>query len=263
MRKTNVPPTTIIGLIPAAGHGTRLGNLPFSKELYPVGGRSSSGGEPKVVSHYLLENMAAAGVSRALFVLRAGKRDISDHFGDGSIAGLPLEYLTVEATPSPLHTLDAAFPVVRNSIVAMGFPDILFKPPDLFRIALDHLRDSGTDLVLPLLPANRPDKYDVIDADESGAIREIVIKPSHAKFKFSWVVAVWTPAFTEFLHDYLAGDPGAGQPVGLSVAHSFRAAIREGLKVRGVPVPNGASLDIGTPDDLERAAAFASEIEET
>ena len=45
------------------------------------------------------------------------------------------------------------------------------------------------------------------------------------------------------------------------VADAFVAAIRGGLTVRGVPVPEGASIDVGTPDDLERAAEFAAEFE--
>jgi UTP-glucose-1-phosphate uridylyltransferase len=51
------------GVIPAAGNGTRIQPLAFSKELLPVGDRD--GERPKAVSDYLVER------------LTAGRRDIA------------------------------------------------------------------------------------------------------------------------------------------------------------------------------------------
>ncbi len=53
-------PLDVVGLVPAAGEAKRLGKLPCSKELFPVGfHRVGDGGQvnPKVVSQYLLEKM--------------------------------------------------------------------------------------------------------------------------------------------------------------------------------------------------------------
>ena len=48
------------GIIPAAGSGTRIQPLAFSKELLPVGSRSEDGVErPRAVSEYLIERMLA------------------------------------------------------------------------------------------------------------------------------------------------------------------------------------------------------------
>jgi glucose-1-phosphate thymidylyltransferase len=67
----------MIGLLPAAGHATRLTPLPLSKELYPIGFYQDSANQPKpkVVSHYLLENMQQAGVKKAFFIIRSSKID--------------------------------------------------------------------------------------------------------------------------------------------------------------------------------------------
>jgi len=121
----------IIGLIPAAGEAKRLGPLPCSKELFPIGfGRAGQGqGErPRVVSQHLLESMKIAGVSKAYIVLRNGKWDIPAYFGDGSGIGMHLSYLLMRLPFGVPYTLDQAYPFLRDARVAMGFPDILFSP---------------------------------------------------------------------------------------------------------------------------------------
>src|SRR5207244_10512210 len=70
------------GIIPAAGQGSRIQPLAFSKELLPVGGRYD--GEmrrPRAVSDYLMERMAIAGASRIGFVISPGKSAIMADYG--------------------------------------------------------------------------------------------------------------------------------------------------------------------------------------
>ena len=62
------------GIIPAAGLGSRIQPLAFSKELLPVGSRLDGGIErPRAVSEYLIERMIAAGVDKICFVISPGK----------------------------------------------------------------------------------------------------------------------------------------------------------------------------------------------
>ena len=53
------------GIIPAAGNGTRIQPLAFSKELLPVGDRDD-GQRPKAVSEYLVERLTAGRRGQAL-----------------------------------------------------------------------------------------------------------------------------------------------------------------------------------------------------
>ena len=48
------------GVIPAAGNGTRIQPLAFSKELLPLGGRWEERERPCAVSEYLVERMILA-----------------------------------------------------------------------------------------------------------------------------------------------------------------------------------------------------------
>ena len=70
------------GIIPAAGKGSRIQPLAFSKELLPVG--SSFDGEterPLAVSEYLVERMIRGGASKICFVVSPGKSDILEYYG--------------------------------------------------------------------------------------------------------------------------------------------------------------------------------------
>src|SRR5881275_2173419 len=72
------------GIIPAAGVGSRIQPLAFSKELLPVGSRLDGDIErPQAVSEYLVERMLLAGANRLCFVISSGKSDIMEYYGDG------------------------------------------------------------------------------------------------------------------------------------------------------------------------------------
>src|ERR671926_110125 len=70
------------GIVPAAGLGSRIQPLAFSKELLPVGSRRTDGAErPRAVSEYLLDRMLCAGVDKVCFVIAPGKSDIMNYYG--------------------------------------------------------------------------------------------------------------------------------------------------------------------------------------
>ena len=70
------------GIIPAAGKGSRIQPLAFSKELLPVGSRFDGETErPLAVSEYLVERMIPGGASKICFVVSPGKSDILEYYG--------------------------------------------------------------------------------------------------------------------------------------------------------------------------------------
>ncbi|HEY9631659.1 MAG TPA: sugar phosphate nucleotidyltransferase [Coleofasciculaceae cyanobacterium] len=243
----------VIGLLPAGGRATRLAPLPLSKELYPVGFEAiAPQGDlrPKVVSHYLLEKMRQGGVRKAFFILRPGKWDIPEYFGDGSRLDMHLGYLTVHVAHGVPYTLDQAYPFVKDAIVALGFPDILFQPMNAFAQLLARQAHSQADVVLGLFPTENYRKVGVVDFDAAGQVRQIIEKPQETHLRYMWAIAVWTPAFTEFLHYYLkASVPDRELPIG----DVIQAGIAAGLRVEAEAFADGSYLDVGTPEDLMRA----------
>jgi glucose-1-phosphate thymidylyltransferase len=246
----------IVGLVPMAGRARRLAELPCSKEIYPLhaaldGDRT---GTPRVVCEQLLGKMRDAGVDNIYVVLREGKWDIPAFLGDGSSTGVHLAYLMMGLPYGTPYSADQAWPFVRHSLVAFGFPDMLFGPEDLFGQLLEHQDATAADVVLGLFPADRPHKSDMVEADAGGEVRQIVIKPARTGLQYTWGVAVWAPAFTDFLHEFLARHrQGAAAGPELFIGDVIQAAIRAGMNVRAVPVSEQPFLDIGTPEDLERA----------
>lgn len=260
----------VIGLIPAGGQATRIAPLPGSKELYPVGFRSVNGSlRPKVVCHYLLEKMRLAAIKKAYFVLRSGKWDIPTYLGDGTLLDLHLGYLIMGLPFGVPYTLDQAYPFVQKALIALGFPDILFQPDDAFERLLARQVTSKADIILGLFPTNQPHKAGMVDFDPQGHVRLIVEKPRQTHLQYMWGIAVWTPAFTEFMHQYLAaieakqvqGIGGGVRPCQeLPIGDVMQAAINQGMQVEAEVFADGNYLDIGTPEDLVRAVrTFAAQ----
>ncbi len=250
--------TKIIGLLPAGGKATRISPLPLSKELYPIGFQKLSNNgnlRPKVVSQYLLEKMLLAGIKQAYFILRSGKWDIPAYFGDGTMLSMNLGYLMMNLPYGVPFTLDQAYSFVGDAMIALGFPDILFQPEDGFSRILARQQKTQADVVLGLFPTNQPQKAGMVDFDETGKVYLVVEKPPQSNLRYMWGIAVWTPQFTQFLHDYLItlkSSSNLSQPE-LPIGNVIQAAIHQGWNVEAEAFIDGTYLDIGTPDDLVTA----------
>jgi glucose-1-phosphate thymidylyltransferase len=153
------------------------------------------------------------------------------------------------------YTLDQAYPFVRRSVVAFGFPDILFEPRDAFTRALARLNEFRASLVLVLCRIPDPRVHDMVRVDSGGRILELVIKPQSTPLQLGWILAVWNSEFTDFMHDFLAGCKKRNAPSSraeLTVGEVIQAAIRHGLKTQTIAYPQHEYLDIGTPEGLSR-----------
>jgi glucose-1-phosphate thymidylyltransferase len=249
----------VMGIIPAAGRGTRISPLPVSKELFPVGFQGTlEPPRPKVVSQYLLEQMARADIKRCFIVLGEGKWDNPAYFGHGESIGVELAYSVIRNSPGAPYTLDTVFSFVADKIVALGFPDILFETEDVYCRLLNAYQEKPCDVMLGLFPADYPHLLDMVAFTAEGVVERIDIKPKQTSLTYGWGVALWTPRFTHFMHDWLASIKldssearhGHGE---ISVGHVVQAAIETGLKVNSIKVSDKAFLDIGTPHNLIRA----------
>jgi glucose-1-phosphate thymidylyltransferase len=250
----------VVGIIPAAGQASRISPLPCSKELLPIGFRkmTDESWRPKVVSHYLLDKFRLAGVSKVYFIIRNGKWDIPAYYGSGEMVSMDFAYLLMNLSYGVPYTVDQAYSFVRTSKIMMGFPDILYGPEDGFILADQTLIKKEADIVIGLLPVkdNRQVmKCDMVQWDkETGKIEKIVIKPHFSSLEYSWIFAVWTPAFTEFMHEFLMIERPRHQKGCIAreiyLGHVVQQAVDEGLRVYGHAFDGHTFIDIGTPDEL-------------
>src|SRR4051812_43439522 len=168
------------GIIPAAGRGSRIQPLAFSKELLPVGSRTQAGIErPRAVSEYLIERMIVGGADRICFVIGPGKSDIMEYFG-ADYAGVPIAYVV---QPRPGGLCDAVFRagcvVAPHDEVVVGLPDTIWFP----EAALSEL--PGGALSFLLFPVERPDLFDAVVLD-GDTVREIQVKQPNASSHWIW-----------------------------------------------------------------------------
>src|SRR5437763_16441384 len=112
------------GIIPAAGNGTRIQPLAFSKELLPVGSRFDGDTErPRAVSEYLNERMPQGGADKICFVISRWKFDILQYYG-GEIGDAAIAYME---QPEAQGLCDANFRAVPfvdpEEPVLVGLPE--------------------------------------------------------------------------------------------------------------------------------------------
>lgn len=169
------------GIVPAAGAGSRIQPLAFSKELLPVGSRIEGGVErPRAVSEYLVERMLLAGVTRLCFVISPGKSDIMEYYG--SRVGRADACFVVQ--PEPAGLCDAIFraaPFIGSEDrVAVGLPDTVWFPED----ALASL--PVNELAFLLFPVDRPELFDAVRIDTASHVLEIQVKCPDARTGWVW-----------------------------------------------------------------------------
>jgi glucose-1-phosphate thymidylyltransferase len=207
--------------------------------------------------------MRLTGVTKTYIVLRPGKWDIPAYLGDGEMLNMHLAYLMMHLPFGAPYTIDQAYPFVRDALVAFGFPDIIFKPDNAFVKLMERQTETNADIVLGVFPVNKPQKWDMVDIHDDGRIEQVLIKPIKTDLQYTWIIAVWTPAFTHFMHKYLSTlqevreQANTGSNVSeqreLYVGDVIQAAIDNNLQVEGVIFPDSTCLDIGTTEDLVKA----------
>ena len=248
----------IVGLIPAGGHATRISPLPCSKELFPIGWRHDDAGnvKPKVVSQYLLERYRAAGITQAYFILRKGKWDIPQYYGHGELVNMNIAYLIMNHPHGHPFTLDQAYSFTKDSLVAFGYPDILFGPDDAFNSLIEYREKTQADVALGVFPIRKDQRWDICSFGKDGRMNVVSVpNPPPDLQRLGWSIAVWTPRFSSFMHEFLDTAIHTRQFIAADgkeyvMNHIFQAAIDQKLRIEHLVFDRGFVRDIGTPSEL-------------
>lgn len=236
----------VIGLVPAAGKGVRLG-LPYPKELYPVIRENRY----RPIAQFVVDSLVASGVKNVVFVINETKHQLIGYFGDGHRFGCHMAYVVQEdggragasTSPGLAHALDAAYHLVKDKVVFFGMADTIVEPQDVFARAWGSL-GAEADLLLILFPTTAPQKFGMVRSDGDGRVVAIEDKPARTTLTHMWGCIVWRPVFTEFLHKSVR-DCGHSD-----FAHILNGAIATGLRARGYVVDAGMYTDLGTYDEI-------------
>lgn len=236
----------LIGLIPAAGKGVRLG-LPYPKELYPVIRENRY----KPISQFVLDNLTHANVKHVAIVINETKHQLIGYFGSGRRFGCEISYVVQEhissggqsTSPGLANALDSAYHLTRGKTVFFGMADTIMQPQDVFRTAFEQAQPDD-DVILVLFPTERPEKFGMVHSDAQGRVIEIVDKPPKTELTEMWGCIIWRPRFTEYLHECV-------DQQGISdFAAIMNTALAQGFKFRKVSFAKGVYIDLGTYDEI-------------
>lgn len=247
----------LVGLLPAAGRGSRLGPIPCSKEIMPLGFQRRTGAasqwEPVTAIEEHLRALQLAGARRCAVVISDGKADIVRYLGNGDRYDLSLAYVYQPQLRGMPYALDLAVPWINGATTLFSMPDTLITPQNTMARLLVHHRVHGADLTLGLFHTSTPQKFGMVERDAAGQITNFVDKPVQSELNLMWGLAVWSPRFTAALSSFLAHVLAGGAEVVLSDV--FLAALQQGLHVDGLVLHDAHYHDIGTPEDFQAVVA--------
>lgn len=231
------------GIIPAAGAGSRIQPLAFSKELLPVGSRMEADGEhPRAVSEYLIERMIQGGATKICFVISPGKSDVMTYYG-GRVGGADVVYVV---QPRPAGLCDALFRarsvIPRDETVLIGLPDTIWFPSDGFALLPEDL------LSLLLFPVKNPSAFDAVITDESGNVLEVQVKQPHPDSSWVWGALKLPGDVFHALHALWTRPERRDEYLGTLI----NAYLTEGGHARGV-ARGEAYVDVGTLNGYREA----------
>jgi dTDP-glucose pyrophosphorylase len=169
------------GIVPAAGLGSRIQPLAFSKELLPVGSRLDNGVErPCAVSEYLVERMIRGGATKICFVISPGKSDIMEYYG-GGYGEASIAYVVQPQASGLCDAIFRAAPLIpADEPVIVGLPDTIWFP----ETALAALPDEMLSFLL--FPVEHPEFFDAVVLDRRDRVQEIQVKQKDATSKWIW-----------------------------------------------------------------------------
>lgn len=227
---------SVWGIVPAAGIGSRIQPLAFSKELLPVGSRSDGTTErPRAVSEYLIERMILGGAAKICLTISPGKSDIIEYFG-GRLGEVSLCYVVQQHPRGLCDAIFHAAPLIApGDQVLIGLPDTVWFPEDGFR------RLAEDRLSFLLFPVEQPELFDAVVTGADGRVQEIQVKTKLARSSWIWGAFRMPAAIFHELHALWRERQQSDAYIG-TLVNAWLARGGEALGVRA----GEAYVDVGT-----------------
>lgn len=230
----------MVGLIPAAGGGTRL--LPFSKaipkEMYPILG--------KAAIEHCIENMKLGGITKIFLIVGHQKGALIDYMGNGSHFGVDIAYIYQQERKGLGHAiLQARQWIDKPFVVILG--DSFIEPKEELVQVIDHHKRTEAVATMLVFEVERPEGYGIVKVT-GNRVEDLVEKPSldqaqSLKSEGKFLASTGVYSFSPKIFDYLDRTP-AGVNQEVQITDAIRLAVKAGENVQAV-VLKGRYLDIG------------------
>lgn len=232
----------MLGVILAAGKGTRLGklgeNLP--KALLPIG--------KKTCLEHIMLGMKAAGVRRFGIVIGYLGEMIEEKYGSGESLGVEITYLRQDlCVYGTAKAVQLAEELSQGEPIFVSYGDIIIEPSN-YQAMVDLYLQNQTSVS----SANYiEDPYEGGAAyfDDQGFLEKIVEKPPKGTSTTTWNnagVYIFKPEIFDYLRTLEKSERGEYE-----LTQAVRNMVQSGTRV-SVHKITGYWQDIGSPEDLAR-----------
>lgn len=255
----------MIGIIPAAGKGTRL--LPntraYPKELINFCG--------KPFIEYCLDLLVDLGIDDVCIIVSNKKGALTDYIGNGSSFGVNATYAIQEEQKGLGHAVLTARNYVKNSdqedfVLLLG-DDIIKQEENVLNKLIDeHLKKKPLASIL-VEETEEPEKYGIVKIEdfdgEKGKVEELFEKPEEQekqRFEINgkWYAYCGFCVLNKRIFDYLEKTP-PGKKNEIQLTDAIQKAIESGETVF-CHVLKGKRIDAGSWDYLEKERTYYSSL---
>jgi len=237
--------TEFLGLIPAAGEGTRM--YPFSravpKEMYPILG--------KPVIEHCIDNIREGGIKQIFMIVGHQKGALMDYVGDGSFYGVNVAYIYQLKRRGLGHAILQAEKWIKNPFVTL-LGDSFIEPKKEIKNMMKLHEEKKPVATILLFKVKDPSGYGIAKfktlENDSGLIEKVVEKPTKKeaeeyKLNHEFYALCGAYVFEPKIFDYIRRTK-PGNKNEIQITDSIQLAIESGEKVCGI-ILKGKYLDIG------------------
>ncbi len=241
----------MIGIIPAAGKGTRLKPITeaIPKELLHCGS--------KCLIEHALESLNICGIKRACLITGHKKGPLIDFVKDGSLYNLDIDFAYQTTSAGLGHAILCAKNKIRNDdldlMVLLG--DTVIEPKHILKDLKDTHKKEKPFATFLLKEVEDPSRWGVVKLKNfnngKGEIEEVFEKPQtkeeQKRFEISgkYYAIIGVYCLNQKIFTYLENTP-KGRNNEIQLTDAIQLGLESGEKAIGIKF-NGSWLDVGAP----------------